>query len=212
MAHPAHNPYFFWQARRSIVVTGIVVAILAVATSFIRPLEYSATSRFLIIERGSFAVDPYTAIRSSERIGDNLANIIFTSDFYDKVRSAGFPIAANVFPEEPRKLRKTWSKMVLTEVARGSGLLTVTVYQRNKDQAIEISRAIAAVLTTRSPEYIGGDVGVKLVDPPISSRFPVRPNLLENAITGFVLGLLLRMAYLYLQAHGEYRRGGIHGN
>ena len=175
MSHLAHNPLFFWHERKRIFWIAIAVALLAIVVSFFRPIEYAATSRFLIIERGSFAVDPYTAIRSSERIGDNLARIIYTSDFLEKVRSAGFAIAPRVFSVEERKLRKTWGRMVETTVARGSGLLTVTVYERDKNQAVEISRAISAVLTTRAPEYIGGDVGVKLVDPPLATRFPARP-------------------------------------
>ena len=197
---PALNLEHILRERAAIIKIAVAVMVVAVATSFIQPLKYASVSQFLIIERGAFSADPYTSIRSSERIGDHLSRIIHTADFLEKVRGSGYAIGTNVFPNDERRTRKLWGKMVETEVARGTGLLTVTVFYQDKNQAIEISRAIAAVLTTRAPEYIGGDIGVKLVDPPLASRFPVKPNILANALSGLVLGLILGIIYGYARA------------
>ncbi len=199
---PPTNPTiaFFLHERKTVIRIAALVMIIALAASFMQPLKYGVTSQFLIIERGAFSADPYTSIRSSERIGDHLARIVHTSDFLEKVRASGFAIAPHIFPSDERRVRKLWGKMVETNVARGTGLLTVVVYHQDKNQAIEISRAVAAILTTRSPEYIGGDIGVKLVDPPLASRLPVKPNILGNTVSGFVLGIVLGILYVYLRA------------
>lgn len=200
MSNMAHTIAYFLHERKIVIRTALAVMVIALAASFAQPLKYGVTSQFLIIERGAFSADPYTSIRSSERIGDHLARIVHTSDFLEKVRASGFAIAPNIFPTEERRVRRLWGKMVETNVARGTGLLTVVVYHQDKNQATQISRAIASILTTRAPEYIGGDIGVKLVDPPLASRFPVKPNILGNAVSGLVLGLILGIGYVYLRA------------
>lgn len=189
---------------KTIAVSAGVTMLLAAALSFVRPLEYSSTMRLLIIQKASQSLDPYTAIRSAESIADNLSQIIYTSVFFDKVTSAGFQIDKSYFDARETKRRKQWSDMVSTQVTHQTGFLQISVFHKNKEQASEIARAIAYVLTTEGNQYIGGhDLAIQLVDTPLQSRFPVRPNVPLNAFLGAVIGVVLSALYLVV---GEARR------
>lgn len=189
---------------KTVAVSAVVMMVLAAALSFVRPLEYSSTMRLLIIQRASQSLDPYTAIRSAESIADNLSQIIYTSVFFDKVTSAGFRIDKSYFNANETRRRRQWSNMVSTQVTHETGFLQISVYHKSKDQASEIARAIAYVLTTEGNQYIGGhDLAIQLVDTPLQSRFPVRPNVPLNAFLGAVIGVVLSSLYLVA---GEARR------
>jgi len=193
-----------WQ---TVVMFGLLGLVLALIVSFIQPLQYSSTVRLLILQDVGSGVDAYTASRAEERIADNLSTLIYTSTFFDQVMASGFSIDQSVFPEDDSKKRKTWGKMVKATVARGSGLLSITVYHRDVEQAQQIVRAVASVLTERVGEYTsGGTVSVSLVDDPLNSRWPVKPNILVNILSGFVLGSFVGIGYTILQTERIRRR------
>ncbi len=193
-----------WQ---TVIMFGLLGLVLALIVSFIQPLQYSSTVRLLILQDVGSGVDAYTASRAEERIADNLSTLIYTSTFFDQVIASGFSIDQSIFPDDDSRKRKTWGKMVKATVSRGSGLLAVTVYHRNVEQAQQIVRAVAFVLTERVGEYTsGGTVAVSLVDDPLNSRWPVKPSILANMLSGFVLGGFVGIAYVILQTERIRRR------
>lgn len=191
---------------RTIFFSAVLGLILAVLLSFFQPLRYRSAVRVLITQNVGI-VDAYTASRSSERIADDIATLIHTTSFYDAVMSAGFNIRQNYFPNDELRRRKLWKRTVQATVLRGTGLLEVDVYHTSVDQAEQIVRAIAFVLTTRGADFVsGGGLYVRLVDEPLNSRFPVKPNIPINAFTGFVLGGLCGVALVSLNAERLKRR------
>jgi len=196
-----------WSAVFIIAITTVILSLLL---SFLEPIQYSSTVRLLTIQRSSLNLDPYTAIKSSERIGDNLSQIIYTSTFFDKVLSAGFDVNKSIFPKDERKKRKMWSKMVDAQVSRGTGMLTISVYHKDRDQATQIANAIAYVLTIEGWEYIGGDLQIKLVDAPLQSRFPVKPDFLLNGAMGLIFGAIIGVGFVYLGYSKRKKHGLLH--
>ncbi len=192
---------------KTIFLFALLTAAFAAAVSFAFPLRYSSTMRLLIIQNQLSASDPYTAIKAAERISDNLAQILFTTDFYDQVMDAQFNIDEKYFDIDERKRRKRWNDAISTRVLRGSGMLDITVYHTDPEQAEQISQAIAFVLTTEGWEYVGGgDLQVRVVDEPLVSRWPVRPNVPANAFMGFVLGGIAGTGYVIMR-DGRRRTG-----
>jgi len=192
---------------KRILLFAFLTAAFAAAVSFAFPLRYSSTTRLLIIQNQLSSADPYTAIKAAERISDNLAQILYTTDFYDKVMAAQFNVDESYFEGDERKQRKRWQDAIGTRVLRGSGMLDVTVYHTDPEQAEQISQAIAFVLTTEGWAYVGGgDLQVRVVDEPLTSRWPVRPNIPANAFMGLVLGGLAGTGYVFL-TDGKRRRG-----
>ena len=193
----SHHLHALVNRWKTILLFAAVAGIFGAALSFLFPLQYSSTMRLLLIQQQLSTVDPYTAIKASERIADNLGQIVYTTSFFDKVMNAKFNIDQSYFETDESKRRKQWSDMIDTQVIRGTGMLVVIVYHPDKDQATQIARAIAFVLTTEGWQYVGGgDLQVKLVDEPLESRFPVRPNIPANAFMGFILGTIVGTGYV----------------
>ncbi|MDD5251664.1 MAG: Wzz/FepE/Etk N-terminal domain-containing protein [Patescibacteria group bacterium] len=198
-----------WRGSKTIVMFGLMAALFGAGLSFVFPLQYSSTMRLLIIQKQLSQADPYTAIKASERIADNLGQIIYTTSFYEKVMGAKFNTDASVFSADEVKKRRQWREMIDTQVIRGTGMLAVTVYHVDRDQAEQFARAIAFVLTTDGAQYVGGgDLEIKLVDEPLQSRFPVKPNIPANAFTGLVLGIIVGSGYVLATS----RRRGVFGD
>ncbi|MDP2631852.1 MAG: hypothetical protein Q8P30_03755 [Candidatus Uhrbacteria bacterium] len=194
------------SAWPTIFLISAVGLLLGVVLSFLRPLEYSSTTRLLITqELGS--VDAYTASRSAERIADDLATAVYTSTFFDKVMASGFDIDESYFPLDETKKRKTWSKAITTSVSRSTGLLSVRAYHPDPAEAENLVSAVTSVLIEEGWAYTsGGNITVQLVDEPLNSRWPVRPNILVNAFSGFILGGLAGIGYILIQVERIKRR------
>jgi capsular polysaccharide biosynthesis protein len=206
MSQPNHlrDVFYNWH---TVAMFGLLGLVLALIVSFIQPLNYSSTARLLILQDVGAGADAYTASRSEERIADNLSTLIYTSTFFDQVMDAGFSIDESIFPEDPTKQRKQWGRTVKATVSRGSGLLTVTAYHRDVDQAEQLVRALSFVLIQQVGEYTsGGEVSATLVDEPLNSRWPVKPNIIVNVLSGFVLGGFVGVGFVILQTERIRRR------
>ena len=197
---------FIRYGWRTIVLAAVLGLILATIMSFFQPLKYRSTTRLLITQNVGI-VDAYTASRSSERIADDIATLVHTTSFFDAIMNSGFNIRENYFPTDETKRRKLWRNTIQATVLRGTGLLQVDVFHTSVDQAEQVARATAFVLTTQAGEFAsGGGVSVRLVDEPLNTRFPVKPNILVNALTGFVLGGLAGLGLVYVNIERLKRR------
>lgn len=210
MAH-SHPSYLLLLLSRTkfLFAIGILVAILCVIISLFFPLNYSATSGVFVIPRQGFGVDPYTVIKSAERLGENLARAVESSEFRDKVLGSEPAIDISSWPATERSRRRFWNRIIDTNVLPGTGLLEVTAYSPDPRQAEILSRAVVKTLTQSGTEYIGAQVSFKISDDPVASRFPVKPNLIVNAIVGFLFGIILASLHV-LFAVKRHRPGQEH--
>ncbi|OGL69900.1 hypothetical protein A3C17_04515 [Candidatus Uhrbacteria bacterium RIFCSPHIGHO2_02_FULL_53_13] len=196
--------------KTTVLLFAVAGLLLGTVLSFVRPLEYRASTR-LLITQGTLSADAYTASRSAERIADDLAQIVFTSTFFEQVMDAGYNIDKDQFPPEETqgaKRRKKWSRTVGASVTRGTGLLTVSVFHKDPKQARQIAEAISFVLTQRGWQYTSGkDITVRQVDASLVTKYPVRPNIPANAFVGLVLGALVGGVFVVVRADQEERRG-----
>lgn len=190
----------------SILLIAAIGLFLGVVLSFVQPLEYSSTVRILITQELG-AIDAYTASLSVERISEDLADIVYTTSFYEKVLEAPYSIDTLYFEEQENKRREQWSEMVTASVSRSSGLLTIRAYHTDVEQAEQIVNAVAYVLINEGWTYTSGsNIKVQLVDEALNSRWPVRPNVLVNAFSGLVLGLIAGVGYVLIQVERVKRR------
>lgn len=192
---------------RTITLFGATAAVLAVLVSFVRPLEYRATVRLLVVPRGTLGIDPYTVLKSAERIGDTLSQVVHTSNFFEKVISnTRYRIDQGRFPQDEAKRRRMWKRKVDPMVVRGTAVFGISVYDKRRDEALEIAGAIAEVFATQGWEYIPGDVQLKVVDAPVATKFPVRPHVGVRALLGFALGALAGLLYVIFHTHRTHER------
>ncbi|MFH1611551.1 MAG: hypothetical protein ABIA83_03035 [Patescibacteria group bacterium] len=190
----------------SILLISAIGLFLGVALSFVHPLEYSSTVRILITQELG-TIDAYTASLSVERISADLADVVYTTSFYKKVLEAPYDINTAYFDENETDRRKQWDKMVTTSVSRSSGLLTIRAYHTDVKEAEKIANSVAYVLINEGWTYTSGsNIKVQLVDEALNSRWPVRPNIPVNALSGFVLGLICGVGYVLIQVERTKRR------
>ncbi|MCX6779363.1 MAG: hypothetical protein NTU97_03980 [Candidatus Magasanikbacteria bacterium] len=194
-----YSTLFLFHRKKIVLSAAVGLAIFLIASIFL-PWEYSATSRLLVIPSSSLGVDPYTAIKSAERISENLAQVVHTSSFFDRVTKTqqqfGFdPTIFSNLSENNR--RNAWAKEVITEVVPGTGFFNIKVYNKDKDQAVNWDSAISFVLSNQGFDYLPSNFGqIKIVDTPLASRFFARPNFLMLGVLGAVVGGLLGAAYV----------------
>lgn len=172
---------------------GIIFALISTIICFILPWQYSASTQVLFISSDRSGVDPYTQSKSAERIGENISQVMKTTDFYQKVmKNTSFTIDKNVWNNlSERAQRKKWNKDVMASMAYGTSLMNINVYSKNKKEAANLASAVAGTLSTYGWEYVGGNVTIKLVSLPLVSTIPARPNFILNIIIGFLVGVLI---------------------
>ena len=180
---------------RFIALFGVIGLLVSTVATFVQPLRYGSTVRLLVIQKSIFGVDPYTAIKSAERVAQNLSEVLNTTDFFTKVLSEDPSIDQSYFSERASTRRRQWKRMLRTQITAGTGLLTVTILHPAPEEDGKIAQAVSDVFTTRGREYVGGDLEIKLVDTPLASRFPVSPNIPVNLGAGLFVGLLVGLVY-----------------
>lgn len=176
-----------------LILWGIIMALLASIISLFLPKYYSGQSDVLITAYNRNGVDQYTQAKSAERVGEDLSQVVGTTDFYKKVmdvENATFDKNSWLSLSE-RKQRKLWQKNVSAGMNYGSSMLHLTVYAKTKAETVGFSQAIVATLVNHGWEYVGTDVTIKPVNDALVSTLPARPNFAINAFAGFVLGFLL---------------------
>ncbi len=189
--------FYILKKQRKIVTVIISITVgLCLILTLLQPFEYRASFQFLVIQKQTENLDVYMATRSAEKLSENLSKIIYTSSFFEKVMALN-PNLKNNFSKNEIKKRKEWRKKIIARVSPQTGMLQIDVYDKSKKQTKEFAKAIAQALITKGQEYHGGgkNVEIKLVDAPLISYLPVRPNILLNLFTGLVLGTLTSFGY-----------------
>mgnify|MGYP000051418775 CR=1 FL=1 len=191
---------FFW---------GLFFTAISVGISMFLPRQYSAESQVLIITRDRYGVDPYTQAKAAERVGENLAQIMITADFYNKVMNSEYSFDRNSWKNisTERLRRKNWQKNVLANVIYGTSLMKITVYRSTAQEAVALSNAVTQTLSNRGWEYVGGDVIIKVVSEPLASRWYAKPNFAINGFLGFLVGVFLSALWVV-----RYKKHHVFGN
>lgn len=168
-------------------LAGLLAALLA---SVLQPMKFSSSVRLLITQTNATGVDPYTAIKSTERIGQNLAEIVYTSSFYNAIaQQEGFD--ASYFPTDEIDKRREWKKTITIGVVAGTGIMEVTAYHKDRTQANLLAVAVAKELAQQAPNYFGYAVRLQIIDDPLPSRFFAKPDFVRNGSLGAIFGFLL---------------------
>ncbi len=188
--------------RKRKTVFGIIAIFLVIAAGVIgvQRFKYSSKSQLLVIQEYNGAVDAYTASKSSEHLSSVLASVVTSNSFFMKVLASNSDINAAYFGSTPKDQMKAWDRTVTAKSINDSGIISVTVYHPNVAEGKKIASAINYVLMTQHSAYDGANeaVKVRLIDQPVTSTFPVRPNVLLIGGLAIVLGFIASLMYIYL--------------
>lgn len=169
--------------------------VCALAFSLVQPLRYSSTVRLFIVQTNSTGLDPYTAIKSTERIAQNLTELIYTTAFYNAVVDDP-SVDRSYFPTDEISRREKWRGTIEGEVSPGTGVMSLIAYHTDRSQAQTLSVRAAQQLAIQASDYFGFSVRVQVIDSPLPSRFFAKPDFASNALFGATAGLLLGLAWV----------------
>lgn len=188
-----------FKRKGTIALFVFIFVILAIILSLIQPFKYGSSSQVLVIQNSSNP-DPYLTSKSTEYLSNILAKVVYSNSFFENVLDSGYYVDKNYFGETIKDQMKIWSKTISAKAVNDSGIISLTVYHTDRSQAELINRAVAYTLQTKHGLYHGGgeNVSIKVIDEPITSNYPVQPNLILNFGLALVLGLVFSLAYIYL--------------
>lgn len=195
------------QKRKT--VFGIIALFLVIAAVFVafQRFKYSSKSQLLVVQEHSGVVDAYTASKSSEHLSSVLASVVGSNSFFTKVTTNSPSINVAYFGSTPKEQIKEWRSTVKAQSINDSGIIAITIYHPNRGEAEKIAGAVNYVLMTQHSAYDGAGeaVKVRLIDQPVTSSIPVKPNLILITITALFLGFVVSLMYIYVMAEGSLR-------
>ncbi len=145
--------------HRRFIGVCLVISLILVAAFFFLPPRSGVTVRLLVVPR-SDVVEAAHGVRV-------LAEVVQSNDFFTKVAAQDSQISWADFGNKDADRRTRWQKTLRAEADEKTGLLTLTVLHRDRQQAGRIAQAAADVLVQRGGEYLAGNPQVTVVDPPL---------------------------------------------
>ena len=185
----------------TLVLGTVLFALLVVGITLIQPLKYQATVRLLVIQKSDTVVDPYTSSRGAEKIAQLITQIVHSDSFMEKVVSSGFQVR-DEYGTDLDLRRKRWAKTIEARQVPETAIIELFVYHISVEQARNIVKAASTALQTKSSEYHGAGENVQLreIDSAVVSRFPVKPNIVLNAIAGVIIGFCVSAGFIVARA------------
>lgn len=192
------------RKRQTIFVIMLVGIILTTVFSLAQTMKYSVHSRLLVVQN-SIGDDTYALSKSNEYLGNLFAEIIRSSSFYDQTLNSNFNIDRSYFSGTYSQQIKKWGKAVETKTQSNTGIIDVSVYHPNVQEAKKIALAINNILISNNQNYQGGqNVRINIIDQPLSSAYPTKPNLPFNLLAAALISLFLAFFYIYVFPEEEY--------
>lgn len=172
------------------------------------PSKFKTHTELLVVQKqADWSEDAYSASQSAERVATVLAKVVPSSSFLDRVMSSGFNIK-DTFSKDPEERKEDWQNTVEVQVIKNTGILEIDVYSEDKEQAKQITYAIANILTEKGNIYHGsGDrIEVRTFDKPITSDKPAYPNMTIDIAIGAILGLMAGAGFVVLGQENKKTR------
>lgn len=177
------------------VITFIVIGLIA---TFLQPLQYRSKTRLLVVQSAK-GEDPYTISKSNEYLGNLFSQVVYSNSFFNLVMDSKFNIDKKYFGNTSNREMKIWKKNISSKSLGDTGIISIDVYHSDPYQAKQISLAINDVLINKNFNYqgLGTLVRVTVIDQPIVSNYPVKPNIIINIILAIFTGIIIGLFYIY---------------
>lgn len=192
--------------KQTIIIAIIIFILIAIIFTVTAPFKYGSSFKLLIIHNFRTNTDPYIASKSNEYLSSILAKIIYSNSFFTKVVGTGFNINEDYFGKDTKERMEKWEKTVAAKAISDTGIISVDVYHPDRYQAEQIARAIIFSLRASHSLYhgYGDNVTIKVIDKPLTSDWPIKPNIILNLVTAITFGLILSLIYIYLFPEEKY--------
>lgn len=198
---------FLKSKRSTFYVFFLCFLIIGAAVTGLQSFKYGTKSKLLVIQKGASGVDPFAVSRSVEYLSGLFSQVVYSNSFFESVvKSEGYNIDANYFTSDSTKQMKLWRRTVSAKSLENTGIINISVYHPDPVQAKQIALAVNNVLMTQNARYqgLGDSVEVSILDQPIVSNYPIKPNLLLNFAVILFGSLAAGFIYVYIFPEDKY--------
>jgi capsular polysaccharide biosynthesis protein len=186
------------RKKQTIFAIMFAAIVLTIGLSLLSPLKYGAKSRLLVLQDATSA-DAYSLSKSNEYLGNLFAQVVYSSSFYDQVIASPYNIDRNYFSGNYSQQLKKWRETISTSTQGDTGIVEINVYHTNIQEAKQIALAINDILINNNQNYHSGqNIKVNIIDQPLVSSYPVKPNIPYNAALALVASFLVSLFYVYI--------------
>lgn len=174
-----------------------VFLIISIFLTSLQKKEYSSNVRVLILQRQEQKLDAYIASKASESLAQNLKKGILTSSFRNKVLEDFDTLN---FSKEEQTRRKEWAKAIDIKIIPNTSILQITCYEETPYQSEKFVSTVLNTLLEYHKEYHGGgdEVELRVIDYPMTSKHPTRPDWLMNIALSILLAIFFVITMIIL--------------
>lgn len=196
----------FKQKRQTLISLFLLFLVLGLFLVLLQDFKYGSKSKILVIQGGAERVDPFSVSRSVEYLSDLFTRVVYSNSFFDTVMESDFNIDKNYFGQSFDKKMKTWRQTVSAKSVEDSGIIVINVYHPDSYQANQIALAVNHVLISSHQTYhgLGDSVKINVIDQPIVSSYPIKPNLIYSLLIIIAISLFFGLMYIYLFPERKY--------
>jgi len=192
------------KRKTAMIITILIFVIVGLVITLGQPLKYRAKSRLLILQPNTGA-DAYAIAKSNEYVGGLISEVIYSGSFLDSLNTSSYAFDRSYFNGSYKDNVKKWKKTVSAKSSGDTGVIDIEIYHTNPEEALKISQAInQLIISGQSPYRFNPDqTKLNIIDQPVVSSFPVKPNLLINLALSLLFGFLVGCSYIYLFPKGR---------
>lgn len=188
-----------------IVLGGVLVGSLSFVFLVVSQKNFKVTTQFLIVQdQKTGPQDFFSLSKSVEYNGKVMGEAVYSELFIDELVKTE-KVNAEFLPFNKKDRLKEWSKMV--NVGRDSqlGLITITIFNNKKNEALGISEGIIQVLAQKSYLFRGSgqDIDFRVISGPILEGNPSVAQISVAVLGGLMLGMAITLVWSYYRKADE---------
>ena len=189
--------------RKKVLFFAVLIFMAAAAViTFRSPLDYRASARLLLVQNygSNTPPDPYVVAQANKYLTGVLTQVISSDAFYEQTLVSGFNFDKTYFSGDLATQLTRWRNNVQAYAAEDTGIIDIRTYHPDKYQAEQLAQAVVYTLKENHSLYqsSGDKVRVKMIDQPLVSNYPIRPDLFLTFGSALLLGFVFGLFYIYL--------------
>ncbi|HNZ86596.1 MAG TPA: hypothetical protein PLD95_03195 [bacterium] len=190
---------FSLQNKFAFVFFVLIFILISCILTVFQKIEYSSTAKILIIQNQQMQMDAYIASKASEAISKNISDAILSSSFRNQVIEK-YPDTPFKFYASEKQKRNHWKRQVDVKIIPNTSIVQIKVYNESAFEAEKHLNNIINTLFQTHKDYHGaGDlIKLQIIDTPVTSNYPVRPNWFVNIFTSFILAVFFNISFMVL--------------
>jgi len=191
------------KKRKKVLFFAVLLFLAAAAIiTFRSPLEYRAGARLLIVQNygANTPLDPYVVAQANKYLSGVLTQVVSSNAFYEQTIGSGFNFDKEFFSGDLGSQLAKWRQAIEAFAADDSGIIEIRTYHPDKNQAEQLAQAVVYTLKEKHALYhsSGEKVSLKVIDQPLVSNYPVRPDLFLTFGSSLLLGFAFGLFYIYI--------------